>query len=111
MATLTSHTLNGTDGTHAGEIPVTLTNLTTSTVTFTTQMDEGGRLSENIDSKDIDPDAMYVLVFDTARYWAARNLPAAVTQIALRFTMTDPKGAYHMPIILNPNSYSMWTSR
>ena len=111
MATLTSHTLNGTDGTHAGEIPVTLTNLTTSTVTFTAQMDEGGRLSENIDAKDIDPDAMYELVLDTASYWAARNMPAAVTQIALRFTMTDPKGAYHMPIILNPNSYSIWTSR
>jgi 5-hydroxyisourate hydrolase len=38
-------------------------------------------------------------------------MPAAVTQIALRFAMTDPEGAYHMPIILNPNSYSMWTSR
>ena len=111
MATLTSHTLTGPDGTHPGEIPVTLTNLTTSTVTFTAQMDEGGRLSENIDSKDIDPDAMYELVFDTARYWAARNMPAAVTQIALRFTMTDPTGAYHMPIILNPTSYSMWPSR
>jgi 5-hydroxyisourate hydrolase len=54
---------------------------------------------------------MYELIFDTARYWAARNMPAAVTQIALRFAMTDPEGAYHMPIILNPNSYSMWTSR
>ena len=27
MATLTSHTLNGTDGTHAGGIKVILTNL------------------------------------------------------------------------------------
>ena len=111
MATLTSHTLNGTDGTHAGKISVTLTNLTTSTVIFTAQMDEGGRLSENIDAKDIDPDAMYELVFESAGYWAARNMPAAVTQIALRFAMTDSEGAYHMPVILNPNSYSMWTSR
>ena len=111
MATLTSHTLNGTDGTHAGKISVTLTNLTTSTVTFAAQMDEAGRLSESIDAKDIDPDAMYELVFDTAGYCAARNMPAAVTQIALRFAMTDPEGAYHMPVILNPNSYSMWTSR
>ena len=111
MATLTSHTLNGTDGTHAGEIPVTLTNLTTSTVTFTAQMDEGGRLSENIDAKDIDPDAMYELVFDTARYWAARNMPAAVTQIATALCHDRPRRRYHMPIILNPNSYSMWTSR
>jgi 5-hydroxyisourate hydrolase len=57
MATITSHTLNGSDGTHAGDIPVTLT-----------------------------------------------------TQIVVRFAMHDPDGAYHMPVILNPNSYSMWSS-
>ena len=111
MATLTSHTLNGSDGTHAGGIPVTLTNLATDTVTLTAQMGEGGRLLETINAGYIDPDAMYKLVFDTAGYWAARNLPATITQIALRFTMPDPEGAYHMPVILNPNSYSIWTSR
>lgn len=111
MATLTSHTLNGSDGTHAGGIPVTLTNLTTGTVILTAQMDDGGRLSESISAQGIDPNAMYELVFDTADYWAARSMPATVTQIALRFAMADPDGAYHMPVILNPNSYSMWTSR
>jgi len=28
----------------------------------------------------------------------------------LRFAMPDPEGTYHMPIILNPNSYSTWMS-
>ncbi len=110
MATLTSHTLNGSDGTHAGGILVTLTNLKTGTVTFNTQMDEGGRLFQNIAAETVDPEAMYELVFDTSLYWAARNLPAAVTEIALRFAMTDPEGKYHMPVILNPNAYSMWMS-
>lgn len=110
MATLTSHTLNGTDGTHAGGIPVTLTNLTTGAVTLTAHMDEKGRLSQSIKAEGIDPNALYELVFDTSRYWAERNIPATVMQIALRFAMSDPEGAYHMPVILNPNSYSMWTS-
>lgn len=110
MATLTSHTLNGSDGTHAGGIPVTLTNLNTGALILTARMDEGGRLSQDIEAEVIDPDAMYELVFDTAGYWAARNMPATVTQIALRFAMSDPAGKYHMPVILNPNSYSMWTS-
>ena len=74
-------------------------------------MDDGGRLSQDIDAQVIDPDVTYELVFDTGLYWAARNIPATVTQIALRFAMPDPKGKYHMPVILNPNSYSMWTSR
>jgi 5-hydroxyisourate hydrolase len=110
MATLTSHTLNGTDGTHAGGITVTLTNLGTGAVLFRSQMDEGGRLSHAIPDGDIDPAAMYELVFDTAAYWAARDVPATVTQIALRFAMADPQGKYHMPVIVNPNSYSMWCS-
>jgi len=33
-----------------------------------------------------------------------------VQEIALRFVMPDAEGAYHMPIILNPNSYSTWMS-
>lgn len=110
MAILSSHTLNGTDGTHAGEIAVTLTNLTSGAVVLSAAMDAGGRLSQVIPAEQIDPNATYELVFDTANYWAARKIPATVTQIALRFTMSDPEAAYHMPIILNPNSYSMWMS-
>mgnify|MGYP002630185826 CR=1 FL=1 len=111
MATLTSHTLNGSDGTHAGGIAVTLTNLTTGAVVFAAQMDAGGRLSQQIAPEVIDTTASYELVFDTAPYWAARALPTNVPQIALRFFMPDRDGAYHMPVILNPNSYSMWASR
>jgi 5-hydroxyisourate hydrolase len=110
MATLTSHTLNGSDGTHAGGIPVTLTNLNTGIVSFRAQMDDGGRLSQTIKAQTVDSSAIYELVFDAHAYWAARNVPATVTQIALRFVMPDPNGAYHMPVILNPNSYSMWMS-
>ena len=110
MATLTSHTLNGTDGTHAGGIGVTLTNLNTGAVVLSAQMDKGGRLSEHIASGRVETNARYELVFDIAAYWNARNTPATITQIALRFMMTDPDGRYHMPVILNPNSYSMWCS-
>lgn len=110
MATITSHTLNGSDGTHAGDIPVTLTNLTAGTVLFSAKMDPGGRLSQTIAPTLVERSATYELVFDLTAYWAARNRPASVTQIVLRFAMHDPDGAYHMPVILNPNSYSMWSS-
>jgi len=110
MAILSSHTLNGSNGTHAGDIAVTLTNLTSGAVVLSTAMDDGGRLSQDIPAEHIDPAATYELVFATANYWSAQNIPATVTQIALRFAMPDPKGSYHMPVILNPNSYSMWMS-
>lgn len=110
MAKLTSHTLNGTDGTHAGDIPVILRDLTTGSILMTAVMDAGGRLAADIPADGIDPDTTYELVFDTDQYWAARGVTATARQIALRFAMPDPQGEYHMPVILNPNSYSMWVS-
>ena len=44
MAILTSHTLNGTDGTHAGGIKVMFSQLGGEKI-FETKMDEGGRLN------------------------------------------------------------------
>lgn len=110
MAIISSHTLNGSDGTHAGGIPVTLTNLSAGTVVFSTAMDDGGRLSQSVAPALVQPFATYELVFDLTAYWATRNRPASVTQIVLRFAMSDPDGVYHMPVILNPNSYSIWSS-
>ena len=110
MAKLTSHTLNGSDGTHAGGIAVTLRDLSNGAVLLTAEMDTGGRLSTEIPAGKIDPTATCELVFETGPYWAARGVTATVQEIALRFTMPDPDGAYHMPVILNPNSYSMWMS-
>jgi 5-hydroxyisourate hydrolase len=110
MAKLTSHTLNGSDGTHAGGIAVTLRDLDSGKVLLTAEMDAGGRLAADIPAGTIDPTATYELVFETAPYWAARGVTATVREIVLRFAMPDPDGAYHMPVILNPNSYSMWMS-
>lgn len=110
MAKLTSHTLNGSDGTHAGGIAVTLRDLASGYTLLTALMDDGGRLATDIPVDQIDPAATYELVFETGPYWAARGVNATVQEIALRFAMPDPTGAYHMPVILNPNSYSMWMS-
>jgi 5-hydroxyisourate hydrolase len=110
MAKLTSHTLNGSDGTHASGIAVILRDLGSGTVLLTAEMDAGGRLAADIPADQIDPSATYELVLEAAPYWAARGVSATVREIALRFAMPDPNGAYHMPVILNPNSYSMWMS-
>lgn len=113
MATVSSHTLNATDGSHAGGIPVTLTG-PDGTVMFDTATDAGGRLSESVDLSGHTPDAVFELVFDTAAYWAVKAVPRSADQvqeqIVLRFRMPDPDGRYHMPLILSPNGYSTWWS-
>ena len=94
MATLTSHTLNGTDGSHAGAIKVKLIEVDGQTI-FETK---------------INPSLIYELTFETSQYWSDRGFDQIMDQIILRFRMPDPKGNYHMPIIINPNSYSTWWS-
>lgn len=114
MALISSHTLNGTDGTHAGGIPVRLTRTGDATVLFDGEMDAGGRLSQEVDLSGANPDEVYELTFQMDVYWAERGRPQGneriIGEIVLRFSMPDPDGKYHMPIILNPNSYSTWAS-
>ncbi|MEK6204932.1 MAG: hydroxyisourate hydrolase [Amylibacter sp.] len=111
MAVISSHTLNGTDGTHADGITVTLSRLgQDNEIIFETVMDDGGRLEQEIAPTQIDPDAIYELVFETGSFWNERNISGAISQIVLRFSMPDVNGKYHMPVILNPNSYTIWRS-
>jgi 5-hydroxyisourate hydrolase len=110
MAKLTSHTLNGFDGTHAASIAVHLFDLTSKKTLVRAIMDDGGRLEIDIPHQQINPETTYELVFNTGPYWETLGVTAKVCEIALRFSMPDPKAAYHMPVILNPNSFSMWMS-
>lgn len=114
MARITSHTLNAVDGSHAGGIAVTLIRIGAQTPLFASQMDAGGRLSQEIDLTGVDPEAMYELVFATATYWVKRGFDDThsppVAEIVQRFQMPDPSGTYHMPIILSPHGYSVWRS-
>ena len=109
MATLTSHTLNGTDGSHAGAIKVKLIEVDGQTKKKK-KMDDGGRLKQEIEPSKINPSLIYELTFETGQYWSHRGFDQIMDQIVLRFRMPDPKGNYHMPIIINPNSYSTWWS-
>ena len=109
MATLTSHTLNGTDGSHAGAIKVKLIEVDGQTI-FETEIDNGGRLKQEIEPSKINPSSIYELTFETGQYWLERGFEQIMDQVVLRFRMPDPEGTYHMPIIINPNSYSTWWS-
>ncbi len=114
MATVSSHTLNGTNGTHAGGIRVRLTNRTSGAVLFDTPTDDGGRLSVDVDLGSAEPETLYELVLETGPYWANQGLPHAgpqiMSEVVLRFQMPDPDARYHIPVILSPNSYSVWWS-
>lgn len=112
MARVSSHTLNSVDGSHAAGIKVSLRNLDTQETLFETEMDQGGRLSEEI----VNPEgrAQYELVFETGAYWQSHldkmESASIMTEIVIRFSMPDADGRYHIPLILAPNGYSVWSS-
>lgn len=112
MATLTTHLLNGVDGTHASGVLVQLLDKTFGKIVFQTETETGGRLSHEIKAETISSQSSYELVFDLNSYWSNRDLesPASITEIVLRFRMEDPKGSYHMPVIISPHGYSTWKS-
>ena len=115
MAIVSSHTLNGTNGTHAGEFPVRLVNITKNSEIFSTRMDNSGRLEENVDLSLTDEIDKFELIFNTGVYWNSFGLSSSenqiISEVVLRFSMPNKNARYHMPLILSPNSYSTWSSQ
>lgn len=116
MALITSHTLNSVDGTHASNIKVDLIRIHQSgerEILLTTSTDNAGRFSEDISLSAEASTDRYELVFQTGKYFESQNLPSDLRiteEVVLRFSIPDPDGKYHMPLMLSPNSYSVWWS-
>ena len=112
-ATISSHILNGVNGTHAGGIKVRLINLITGIIMFDKETDSNGRLVHALDLADFDPKSRYEIIFETGRYWQqlGESHPQITEEIVLRFAMPSPSACYHIPFIISPNSYTTWWSQ
>ena len=115
MAIISSHTLNGMNGTHAGGVPVRLINITKKSEIFSTSIDSHGRLEKKVDLSLTDAIDKFELIFDTGVYWNSFGLSSSdnqiISEVVLRFSMPNKNARYHMPLILSPNSYSTWSSQ
>lgn len=117
MATISTHALNGVDGTHAGGISVTLFCLLDDGYRkpiFGGETDSRGRFSQAVDPKSIDVTKPHELAFSTSAYWLGRAFDDAeqvvASQIAIRLKLRDAKARYHVPLIISPHSFSIWVS-
>lgn len=112
MAVLTSHLLNGVDGSHAGHVGITLEQIDddgTRRPVLDARTDAGGRLSAEV---EVDGAGSYEMVIASGDYFNDFDLPEAgvqfLTEIVIRFRMPDPAGRYHIPVIMAPHNYSCW---
>lgn len=117
MATLSTHLLNSIDGTHAGNVGLSVIKIAgddSRTVILTSATDAGGRFKEEIALGDADTACTFELVIDSAAYFDRQQqtptTPRIIAQLVVRFHMPDSAGAYHIPLMIAPNSYSVWWS-
>ena len=111
MATLSSHLLNAADGTHASGVKVIINQINSSGVKkifFETKTDDGGRILKDFELSSDDCDCDYEMICDIKKYFKKKKI---VGEIVIKFKMTDNKKNYHLPIIISPNSYTVWWSK
>ena len=117
MAVLSSHTLNSVDGTHADGIAIALYRIEADggrTEVLASSTDDGGRFSGELELSAADLVCEFEMVLETGVYFEARGQAGEGGQICktavVRFSMPDPDRRYHIPMMLAPNSYSVWWS-
>ncbi len=117
MAILSTHTLNSVDGSHAGGIALSLVRIEPGgqrSEVLRGATDEGGRFSQELTLSEGDRAATFELVLQTGAYFEAKGAQTTPMQICretvIRFQMPDPDARYHMPMMLAPNSHSVWWS-
>jgi 5-hydroxyisourate hydrolase len=117
MATLSSHILDTVSGKPAAGIRVQLFVLDgdQKRQLFDVNADGEGRVVESIDTSATPAATEYELVVHGAQYYDRAPGPgpgnSVVKVVVLRFSMPDPGGRHHMPIMLSPHSYSVWWSK
>ncbi len=114
MAVLSSHFLDGTNGTHAAAVGVTLVHIDLAEgrqTLFSAFSDDGGRFTQDVDAI---AGGKYEMLIACGAYFKGQPPPRCSVQIleeiVIRFTMPDPEARYHIPVIMSPNSYSCWWS-
>jgi 5-hydroxyisourate hydrolase len=110
MSGITTHVLDTSLGRPAEGVPVTLEVEAAGGWKLvgkgTTNAD--GRISDLV-SKEISLVAgVHRLIFDTAKYFAARQVQGFYPQVTIVFRIEDPAQHYHVPLLLSPFGYSTY---
>jgi 2-oxo-4-hydroxy-4-carboxy-5-ureidoimidazoline decarboxylase len=112
---LSTHVLDTHGGTPAAGIEFELIELSalgeSRIITQGTTNADGRSDQPLIHSRPV-PMGNYELTFGTAEYFAARGVPLSdppfLDRITLRFSVSDPEGRLHVPLLVTPWSYATY---
>jgi 2-oxo-4-hydroxy-4-carboxy-5-ureidoimidazoline decarboxylase len=112
---LSTHVLDTHSGKPAAAISVVLTELSDlgeARVIARTVTNSDGRTDQPLIGGRPVPIGRYELMFGVGDYFAARNVPMSdppfLDRIPLRFSVSDPEGHLHVPLLVTPWSYGTY---
>ena len=112
---LSTHVLDTHSGKPAEGIPVELVELSTlgeSRIIIRTLTNHDGRTDHPLIGGRPVPFGSYELRFNVASYFASRDVPMSdppfLDAIPLRFSVSDPEGHLHVPLLVTPWSYGTY---
>jgi 2-oxo-4-hydroxy-4-carboxy-5-ureidoimidazoline decarboxylase len=112
---LSTHVLDTHSGNPAAGIVVELTELSdlgASRVVARTMTNSDGRTNQPLIGGRPVPIGRYELMFSVGDYFAGRGVPMSdppfLDKIPLRFSVSDPEGHLHVPLLVTPWSYATY---
>ena len=75
---------------------------------YESETDDSGRILKEFDLTKEDCLCDYEMLCKTGNYFSEERI---VSEIVVKFKMSDPNKKYHLPIIISPNGYSIWWSK
>ena len=126
MTEFSTHVLDGTTGTHAEGVPVTVAAILPSgerRILFSGETASDGRVRaelENSFTGSSGEQSVYEVVFEIGAYFSGRgNIPTAddqaemvvrMTELVFRVRIPRRRHRFHLPVIMSPFAGSAWWS-
>ena len=105
MSTLTTHVLDTSRGCPAANMTVEVWAMDPARLLKTVQTNKDGRVDAPLLSGDEMKAGNYELVFLVGDYFEERKF---LDRVPVRFTISDAKAKYHVPLLISPWSYSTY---
>jgi 5-hydroxyisourate hydrolase len=111
ISRISTHVLDTALGKPAARVPVRLEHREKSggwSTLGSSITDADGRCGQLLGESQSFGEGVYRLIFDTAAYYAAQNMPGLYPVVEITFAVREGDSQLHIPLLLSPNGYTTY---